>query len=160
MNQDLTDNPIQTRERALQAALASTYECFGRYRLPGGLLDVCTACCMDAALEREMHKLPLRALSERHFYQYNDSAKSDVQPADEILYLLPRMLELLAQGAQLHHSTELYLDRVGRCEPGAFSSRERQVLQDFALAHFHWAWSNGHPCSSRPFKARTHSPSC
>jgi hypothetical protein len=57
---------------------------------------------MDAALEREMHMLPLRALSERHFYEYNNSVKSDVQPEDEILYFLPRMLELLTQGAQLH----------------------------------------------------------
>jgi len=136
MNQNHTDDRIQACEQALQAAIATAYERFGRYRLPGGLLDVCTACCMDAALEREMHKLPLCALSERHFYEYNDSAKSAVQPEGEILYFLPRMLELLAQGARLHHSTELYLDRVGRCEAGAFSSRERQALQDFALAHF------------------------
>jgi hypothetical protein len=136
MNQNHTDDRIQACEQALQATIATAYERFGRYRLPGGLLDVCTACCMDAELEREMHKLPLCALSERHFYGYNDSAKSDVQPEGEILYFLPRMLELLAQGARLHHSTELYLDRVGRCEAGAFSSREREALQDFALAHF------------------------
>jgi hypothetical protein len=136
MNQNNPENRIQAFEQALQAAIAAAYECFGRYRLPRGLLDVCTACCMDAALEREMHTLPLRALGERHFYEYNNSVKSGVQPEDEILYFLPRMLELLTQGAQLHHSTELYLDRVGRCEAGAFSSRERQTLQDFALAHF------------------------
>ncbi|CAM3531866.1 hypothetical protein [Paracidovorax anthurii] len=123
-------------QAALDASIEAAYHVFGACRAPAGLLDVCTACCMDAALEREMRRLPLRTLTARHFYQYNDSVKSTVQPADEIKYLLPRLLELLAQGAQLHHSTELSLDRVGRCEPGAFNGRERQALQDVALAHF------------------------
>ncbi|MDA8519258.1 hypothetical protein [Acidovorax sp. NCPPB 4044] len=127
---------LEGLQAALDASIAAAYRVFGAYRAPAGLLDVCTACCMNAALEREMRRNPLRTLTTRHFYEYNDSAKSAVQPADEIKYLLPRLLELLVQGARLHHSTELYLDRVGRCEPGAFSAREQRALQDVALAHF------------------------
>lgn len=120
----------------LEAAKQAVYQAFDRYDAPHGLLDVCTACCMDAELEREMRRLPLRQLTQRHFYEYNDSAKSPVQPAEEIKYLTPRLLDLLAGGARLHHSTELYLDRLGRCEPGSFSATEQAALQGFALAYF------------------------
>ncbi len=120
----------------LEAATQAVYQAFARYDAPHGLLDVCTACCMDAELEREMRRLPLHQLTQKHFYQYNDSAKSQVQPAREIKYLAPRLLELLAEGARLHHSTELYLDRLGRCEPGSFSATEQAALQGFALAYF------------------------
>lgn len=45
---------------ALQIATQAVYQAFSRYDAPHGLLDVCTACCMDAGLEREMRRLPLR----------------------------------------------------------------------------------------------------
>lgn len=120
----------------LEAATQAAYKAFAQYQAPDYLLDVCTACCMSAKLEQEMRSLPLRQLTQRHFYEYNDSAKSQVQPAREIKYLAPRLLELLTEGARLHHSTELYLDRLGRCDPGSFSATEQAALQGFALAYF------------------------
>ncbi len=120
----------------LEAATQAAYKAFAQYQAPDHLLDVCTACCMSAKLEQEMRSLPLRQLTQRHLYEYNDSAKSQVQPAREIKYLAPRLLELLTEGARLHHSTELYLDRLGRCDPGSFSATEQAALQGFALAYF------------------------
>jgi len=128
--------PACTASNALEAATQAAYKAFAHYQAPDHLLDVCTACCMDAELEHEMRRLPLRQLTEKHFYEYNDSTKSQVQPADEIKYLTPRLLELLAEGARLHHSTELYLDRLGRCEPSSFSATEQSALQGFAMAYF------------------------
>lgn len=144
----MLENEKTTQADALEAAVQTAYKTFAAYTAPQDLLDVCTACCMDAALEREMRRLPLRQLTEQHFYQYNDSAKSLEQPADEIKYLLPRLLELLAQGARLHHSTELYLDRVGRCALGSFNAKEQAALAAVALAHFalgleQWGQSDG-----------------
>ncbi len=127
---------IQACRDALEAATQALYQGFAAYRPPTQLLDACVACCMDADLEREMRRLPLRSLTEHHFYQYNDAAKSRIQPAHEIKYLAPRMLQLLAQGARLHHCTELYLERLGRCEPGSFSAHESAALQAFARAFF------------------------
>lgn len=127
---------MKKQQTPLDAAVEAVYLAFAHYRAPEGLLDVCTGCCMDAEVEREMHRLPLRQLTQEHFYQYNDSAKSEVQPADEIKYYLPRMLELLAQGARLHHSTEIYLDRMGRCKADAYSSDERDALLSYARAFF------------------------
>lgn len=130
---------VNTSQPELPAAthgvVERLYAVFKSYEAPH-CLDVCTHCCMDAALEVEMRRLPLRQLTAKHFYGYNDSAKSDPQPADELKYLLPRMLELLAAGAEIHHSSELCLDRLGNCEAGAFSTEEYTAIEAFALAYF------------------------
>jgi len=122
---------------ALQAAVRRAYEVFGHYVAPRQPLDVCTQCCMPEELEREMRAVPLRKLKRHHFYEYSTGAKSvDGQPADEVKYLLPRLLELLASGEETHHSIELALDRVGQCPADVFSAEERAVLDAFMLACF------------------------
>lgn len=125
-----------TRHPELDAAVQNLYTVFARYSAPTFPLDVCLGCCVDEQVERELREWPLRTLTAHHFYQYNGSAKGPVQPVGEVKYLLPRLLELLAQGAELHHSTELYLDRLGLCDPSAFTPGEREAIQRFALVHF------------------------
>jgi hypothetical protein len=117
-------------------AVDRLYAVFKPYCAPQHLLDVCLNCCMDEKLEAEMRRLPLRQITTRHFYQYNDSAKSEQQPAAEIKYLIPRLLELLAHGEELHHSTELYLQRLGNCDAEDFSDKERAAIDAFALCYF------------------------
>lgn len=98
-----------------------------------GPLPIATRCLPQQAARRlagRVHRLlhgpragkanappALRQLTTRHFYAYGDTAKSLVQPSSELRYLLPRLLELLAEGAELRHSTELILDRLGNCPP-------------------------------------------
>lgn len=125
-----------TGHQALDAAIDQLYQVFRHHPAPAHPLDVCLSCCVDPAVEQALREWPLHTLEARHFYQYNDSAKGPLQPADEVLYFLPRLLELLAQGAHLHHSTELYLDRLGRCDPQAFTAAERAAIAGLALAHF------------------------
>lgn len=124
------------RGAAVRSAVEDAYRVFGRHAAPAESLDVCLNCCMAQELEQEMRQLPLNKLTRQHFYEYNTSAKSEVQPAEEIRYLLPRMLELMAEGAEIHHSIELSLDRLGRCPAGSLDEAERSVLDRFALAYF------------------------
>lgn len=138
---DMATNKMKTarptrRLLSVQEALQDVYQSFSRYRAPKTTLDVCIACCMDEADERAMRRLPLRELTAQHFHAYNDTAKSERQPAAELKYFLPRLLDLMAQGARLHHSTELYLDRLGRCDPAEFSESERAAIDAYALAFF------------------------
>lgn len=135
---------------ALQAAVRRAHEVFGGRKAPNGHLNVCTSCCMPADLEREMRTLPLSQLMTRHFYGYCDAAMGHMeQPAEEIKYLLPRWLELLATGGETHHSPELALDRLGQCAPGSFDAEETGVLDAFMLGYFDhhlnggtfWGWS-------------------
>lgn len=120
----------------LRAVVADAYRVFGRYKAPVFPLDACTPCCMSEELEQEMRQLPLARLGRAHFYEYNTSAKGLVQPVEEVRYLLPRLLDLMAQGVEVHHSIELSLDRLGRCAPGSFSAAEKIVLDRFARAYF------------------------
>lgn len=122
---------------ALERAVRRAYDVFGRHKAPSGPLNVCTSCCMPVVLEQEMRAMPLRKLTVRHFYEYSIGAMGDlVQPAEEIRYLLPRWLELVAAGEETHHSTELTLDRIGRCPEGSFTGEETSVLDEFMLAYF------------------------
>jgi hypothetical protein len=120
----------------LQAVVADAYRAFGRHSAPAHPLDACIACCMSQELEQEMRQLPLTKLTRRHYYEYNTAAKGPVQPPGEVLYLLPRLLELMARGEEVHHSLELSLQRLGRCADSPFSQREQDVLNRFALAYF------------------------
>lgn len=122
---------------SLQAAVNQAYQVFGHYNAPKSPLNVCTSCCMDVEVEAEMRHLPLHQLTAGHFYQYNTGAMADMeQPADEIKYLLPRWLELLEQGQEVHHSVELNLWRAGWCSASSFSREERAVLNQFMLSYF------------------------
>ena len=120
----------------MRAVIAEAYAIFRHHPPPTGPLDACTHCCLPREMERELGTLPLARLTDEHFYSYNTAAKSSVQPAPELLYLLPRLLELLAEGAEVHHSIELSLDRLGRCPAGSLTPDELQVLDRFALAYF------------------------
>lgn len=130
MNEECCNNA------ALAAVIKDAYSVFRQYKAPASMLDVCLECCMPPELEQEMRQLPLNKLGRQHFYEYNTSAKSEVQPAHELGYLLPRLLELMAEGVDIHHSIELSLERVGRCPAGSFRDAELEVLNRFAKAYF------------------------
>jgi hypothetical protein len=117
-------------------AVADAYRAFARYREPVRPLDICGACCVSEEIDRQLCEWPLKRLKAQHFNEYNGSAKSEVQDAREVGYFLPRMLELLAEGDQIHHSLELSLDRLGRCPQGSWTPEQQSTLSRYALAYF------------------------
>lgn len=135
MNAKLNQKQVKFSSAVTQAC-EHPYDVFGGYREPDQALDVCINCCMDAELEKEMQRMPLRHITAAHFVEYNGSAKSIRQPIAEIKYLLPRLFELIANGADVHHSTVLFLERLGHCRSDAFSVVERNAIDSFALAFF------------------------
>ncbi|RRD67073.1 hypothetical protein EII19_07475 [Comamonadaceae bacterium OH2310_COT-174] len=124
---------------ALAAAIEHAYCVFSACPPPAGPLDVCMPCCVEPEMEEQLRRLPLRQLTPKHLYEYNNSAKNDVQSIAEVGYFLPRLLELIAQGKEVHHSTELYLDRLGRCPADSLSPEQWQAVQ--AVAQAMWAQS-------------------
>lgn len=129
-------NLENNNQQALDALVAEAYQVFGHYRAPVGTLNACTVCCMSADLALEMTRLPLKRLGRHHFYDYNTAAKEEDQPVDEILHFLPRMLDLMAQGVDIHHSLELSLDRLAGEPVQALNGAQRSLLDRFALAYF------------------------
>lgn len=120
----------------LSSAVADAYRAFAGEPAPALPLAACVGCCMSVDDEAQMRQWPLKRLTRQHFYSYNDAAKPEEQPAAEMRYLMPRMLELLAEGQDIHHSTELFMERVGRCAAGSFDAEQRAALDRFALAYF------------------------
>lgn len=100
-------------------------------------LDICTLCCVDKTHENLLRKsdrynIPLEAI-----YEYNSSAKSGytLETADELKYFAPRILELLVQGAEIHHSIELYLCRFKLVPHEAWSTKEIDFFNRYAIAY-------------------------
>lgn len=123
-------------QAALREVVVEAYRTFEHHAAPPFPLDACLACCVSVEVEQQLRSWPLARLTAEHFYEYNCSAKSEAQPVQEIGHLLPRMLELLAKGEEIHHSIELSLDRLGHCPEDSWSEDELAVLNRFALAYF------------------------
>lgn len=121
----------------LQKAVDLVYKVFDQEKAPAGHLDVCTSCCMPPELEKEMRHLPLCKLTADHFYEYGGGAfLNSVQPPEETRYFMPRLFELLAEGAVLRMAHEITLDRVGRCPKDGFTRVQREAMDAFMLSYF------------------------
>jgi hypothetical protein len=127
----------------LRAAVEETYAAFAEFRRPALPLDVCTVCCVPEEVAKQLHEWPLKRLTVEHLFEYGDSAKSQVQNPAEVGYFVPRMLELLAEGAEIRHSLAIALDRMGGCPPGSWTVTQQSALLRFASAYFALAIRGG-----------------
>ena len=101
-------------------------------------LDACIGHCMDEDDAKQLMKLPRYEISARLMYEYNCTAKSGytLETANELKYFLPRLLELVVEGAEIHHSEELYLQRCYMMPKDAWTQDELDFLNEFAQAYF------------------------
>ncbi len=121
---------------ALEAAVDGAYLAFRRHRSTPPPLDVCGDCCVSEHTAQRLRDEPIAKLTPQDFREYNGSAKSEVQLPREVGHFLPRMLALLADGQEVHHSLEIALDRLGRCPTGSWNAEEQAALDRFALTYF------------------------
>ena len=140
------DDPV---DEALTAAVDGVHLAFRRRAGNARPLDICSHCCVAEATARRLEELPPARLTANDFYEYNSSAKSDIQRADEVGHFLPQMLALLARGEEIHHSLEISLDRLGRCPKDSWNAQELAALDGFALAYFDALLCG--PLAHRPF---------
>ena len=110
---------------ALAAAVDGAYLAFRRHAGSARPLDICSYCCVAKATARRLEELPPERLTPDDFYEYNSSAKSDVQRADEVGHFLPRMLASLARGEEIHHSLDWSEERY----VNAFADDRPEFLQ-------------------------------
>lgn len=121
----------------LHAAVEMIYRTFAHYQAPIKPLDLCLLDGTETELSCEMRTLPLHQLSQRHFNEYSYySYQGKTQSADDIKYYLPRMLDLLAQGAECQHNIDTYLERLGNCDAYAFTPQEKVALRRYARSFF------------------------
>lgn len=99
-------------------------------------LDVCTCCVSEEEVQQLWHA-PRFEIPRRAMYAYNDTAKAGytVYTADELRYFTPRLLQLIVQGEEVHHSMELYMQRYSLVPHAVWSVEEIQFFQSFAGAY-------------------------
>src|SRR5262249_10315760 len=137
MNDDLHASAAASMSAGLQSAVDGVYLAFqSRHAARSLPLDICGYCCVSEATAKRLREQPLARLIAGDFYEHNGSSKSEIQRAAEVGHYLPRMLALLADGEEIHHSLEIALDRLGRCPADSWTDRELAALDDFALAYF------------------------
>lgn len=95
-----------------------------------GRLSVCSPCCVSEERMQELIKTPVKTLSLSAIYDYLDAVHYD-EEGYEIKHFLPRILELLAMGKDISHSTELHLQRCHFQKP-CWSEKELDFMQRFS----------------------------
>lgn len=123
---------------ALRAAVEAAYALVPDRVSPG--LEVCSCpVCMTDATRRAIIATPVRALSVDLIAEYTNSAHGVPDCLDDLAALLPRYLELLAQGDEVEHGGGVGVElarfgdarRVGRGFPATALAR---VWDDWARA--------------------------
>ncbi len=109
------------------------YRLFARPAPPD--LGVCTACCMDPAVERAMLMKAPRDLTVEEVREWLAAAFSDGLGRAQVEWILPRILDLLAEGAEVATGgNEVALARLGRLGfPEGWSEAEAAAVRDLCL---------------------------
>lgn len=115
--------------------LDKAYKLFERTP-PAEPLDVCTHCCMTVDQERTLRSLPLTTIPRDLLQEYNDGAKTAQPPIEDIKYLAPRFLELVAAFQYPSHSVEISLQRFGYHEAADWTADELALLKEFQVTYF------------------------
>ena len=120
--------------RNMRQIIQEGYALFSHYSAPKRF-NVCTYCCMTLPEEEALRTLPLPLLPRELIWSYNDSAKDKLESKDEVAYLLPRILELIALNEEIHHSPELYLSWVAQTPIEQWTEEEKGFLAGFAIQY-------------------------
>lgn len=136
----LTDfDPTETTDLTplsseMQEIIKSAYTIFSQYA-PPEKFSVCTPCCVALEEEEALRTLPLHLLPRKLIYIYNTSAKYPISGKNEVAYLLPRILELIALNEEIHLATELNLAWLEEVPYQDWTIEEKNILEDFALQY-------------------------
>lgn len=125
----------------LQAIISEAYRLFAPYTI-GSTLDVCKACCITDAEERELVSTPLRTISSNLFFRayYESARRHTPRELWEMKHFLPRILELVSEYDFPTYAVEITLLRLDLDQPAAWAkpelNPELELLTAFALAYF------------------------
>lgn len=103
---------------------------------PGEYLDACTHCCMKESNAELLKSIPLRQIPIELLKEYQDAAKPVILDLSELKYFAPKYLEFLSKQEYLSYEPLLSLDRFGYFDVAAWTTEERQLLDDFSILFF------------------------
>jgi hypothetical protein len=122
----------------LTEIIDTSYELFAKY-IPTRSLDICTQpCCMDVKDEERLASLPVRQIPELLLAEYNNGARTEKTPIDELKHFLPRYLDLISQFQFPTHSVELSFSRLTPFDITEWSKDELNLLKEFSKTYFRY----------------------
>ena len=115
---------------AMNDLIEQGYHLFRRYRVPARF-NVCCHYCFSAEQQRALRETSIRAVPFELMMAWNSSSNPEQQDSDEIRYLLPRLLELIAQREFPGIYAGICLRRVGETDIRRWRADERLFLLHF-----------------------------
>lgn len=116
--------------------VSDLYICFSGYHATYPLTLCQCASCMPPDEQRDFLAIPLRQLPAPYLYAYLSSVPGDDESAylSENKHFLPRICELLWQGAELSSLTETTLGKLNLHNSACWLAHERAILERYAHA--------------------------
>lgn len=131
---DLATYPAKNAmEKSHPALIAALYRCFADYRAAYPLTLCQCASCMPPEEQRAFLAIPLRELPAPYLSAYLSSVPGDEESAylSESKHFLPRICELLLEGAELSSLTETTLGKLN-LQSSIWTADERSLLARFS----------------------------
>lgn len=121
-------------EKSHAALITELYHCFAGYRTTYPLTLCQCSSCMPPDEQRAFLAIPLRELPASYLHAYLASVPGDNEPAylNESKHFLPRICELLLQGAELSNLTETTLGKLNLHNRACWPAHERALLERYA----------------------------
>lgn len=115
-----------------------SYSLFSTYSF-GNIVAVHSGnCCLSHEDAELLKTIPLHNIDQRLIYEYLNACEEHDQCSVviQIKYLLPKILELLAENKHIHHSTECILDKFHLNLTNVWNEHEIDFMNRFAIHFF------------------------
>lgn len=124
-------------ETELKALVEEAYSLFSSYSI-GEKIEACCGHCIAMEDCELLLTLPLAQIDQRLISQYLFAAEStDVYAiSQQMKYLLPKILDFLAQGIDLCHSDEIVFSKCYINHENSWTVQEIEFMQRFAQCYF------------------------
>ncbi|WP_430411643.1 hypothetical protein [Kordia sp.] len=111
---------------------------------PLSTLDACLTCCMSEAQSIRLMNENRENLVCKDIYEYNNTAKSGytLETSYELKHFLPVMLSLFINEEEIHHSTELFFQRIKMLPKESWNNVEIDFFERFVTNYWIYCLTN------------------
>jgi len=120
----------------MQKIIDECYQYFSKFQKPSRLSVCSCGFCVTSSDVEYLLTQPLNELPASKIYYYMDDIGEGSISAPEILYFLPRILELIAHNEHIAMCTELYLQKLGKIKLYDLDKRGDALVGHFALQYW------------------------
>ena len=117
----------------MRKIIEACYQHFSKFQKPSQLSVCSCGFCVSSSDVEYLLSQSLKEILVSKIYCYMDDIGEDSISAPEILYFLPRVLELIAYNEHVAMCTELYLQKFGKIKPNHLDQKDFELVNHFAL---------------------------